>query len=299
VIGYGSIGNRHARILQELGCNVSVVSSRKIDFSSSFKTLDEAFRKSAPNYVVIANRTSEHHATLRELQRVNFRGIVMIEKPLFVKTERLDIRRFKKVFVGYNLRFHPVIMRLRDLLKEQSIVLAHAYVGKNLAVWRPQANYRKSYSAFQDQGGGVLRDLSHELDYMNWLLGGWKKLAAVGGHYSKLDIETDDLFSIMMRMNRCENVYVHMNYVDPLGRREMLFVTETMSVKADLLNGWIDINAKRENYPADRDLTYREEHKAVLSGRWKNLCSYQEGLEVMKLIGAAEKASKKSVWIKR
>ena len=299
VVGYGSIGNRHARILNGLGCDVSVVSGRQIDFPNSFKSLDESLSKNSPTYVIIANRTSEHFATLRALQKKGFRGMVMVEKPLFAEAERAEVLCFKKVWVAYNLRFHPLILKVRNLLRDQPIITAQAYVGKNLATWRPQTDYRKSYSAFKDQGGGVLRDLSHELDYMIWILGGWRGAAAIGGHYSKLDIETDDVFSVLLKTKRCENVFIHMNYVDPVGRREITFVTEMLSIKVDLFNGWIEVNGQREECPVDRDFTYRGEHEAVLSGRWENLCSYEEGFEVMRLIEAAEKASKNGKWVKR
>lgn len=299
VIGYGSIGQRHVRILGELGCKVGVVSHRKIGIPNAFKDLKEALIKLAPDYVVIANRTSEHFLTLRRLQAKRFRGVVMVEKPLFRRVERFDPGDFKKVVVGYNLRFHPLILKLRKLLSGKRILTAQTYVGKNLVAWRPGVDYRKSYAAFKDHGGGVLRDLSHELDYMNWILGGWKSATATGGHYSRLAIETDDAFSLMMKTERCENVLVQMNYIDHTGHRAMIFNSDDLTVKVDLMNGWIEVNGKREAKKVERDDTYREEHRAVLNERWKELCSYEEAMDVMRLIDAAEKASRSMKWVRK
>ena len=84
VIGYGSIGSRHARILSELGCQVSVVSKREVDFNRSFNSLKSSLENETPQYIVIANKTSEHYKTLLELIELDFTGVVLIEKPFFL-----------------------------------------------------------------------------------------------------------------------------------------------------------------------------------------------------------------------
>ena len=63
VVGYGSIGSRHARLLAMLGCEVAVVSSRDIDFPIHYRTLTDGL-SGKPDYVVIANRTSQHYQTV-------------------------------------------------------------------------------------------------------------------------------------------------------------------------------------------------------------------------------------------
>ena len=299
VIGYGSIGQRHARILSELGCPVAVVSKRKIDWEPHYNSISSALRDFDPGYVVIANKTSEHGETLRKLKRGGFKGVVLVEKPLFSKVENVNVKGFKKVVVGYNLRFHPLILKLRKLLSGKRILTAQTYVGKSLAAWRPGVDYRKSYSAIKDHGGGVLRDLSHELDYMNWLLGGWSSVAAVGGHYSRLAIDTDDVYCVMMKTKCCQNVLVQMNYIDHAGHRAMIFNSDDLTIKVDLMQNWIEVNGKRSGLKVERDDTYREEHRAVLGKRWKELCSYREAMDVMRLIEAAEKASRGTKWVKK
>lgn len=299
VIGFGSIGSRHARILAEIGCDVAVVSKRQVDFPKLYGSVRGALEDFKPDYVVIANRTSEHIVSLRDLKNAGFKGLVLVEKPLFRGTEDLDVSCFKKVLVGYNMRFHPLIRRLRAELMGQTVFTVQACVGKDIRTWRPGTDYRACYSAFVDAGGGALRDLSHELDYALWLLGGWRCVTAVGGHVSKLEIETDDVFSVLLRTGLCNNVFVHMNYVDPVGRRTVLVITAEKTIELDLLRGTIAINNNKEDCPADRDLTYREMHKAILRNDWSEVCSYAEGCEVMRLIEIAEQASSKGVWVKR
>ncbi|MFA7254797.1 MAG: Gfo/Idh/MocA family oxidoreductase [Candidatus Omnitrophota bacterium] len=297
VVGFGSIGKRHARILKELGCEVGVVSHREVGFSPRYKNLGRALKDFSPGYVVVANRTSEHLRTLKKLRAGKFKGVVMVEKPLFSNAEKFPASGFRKIVVGYNLRFHPLIRNLRKLLRGQKILTVQAYVGKNLAAWRPGVDYKKSYSAIKNQGGGVLRDLSHELDYVIWLLGGWRSVAAVGGHYSRLKIETDDIFSLMIKTRCCDSVFVHMNYVDPVGHRTLMVNAAKTCIRIDLMNHWIEVNGKRKNLLVDRDFTYLEEHRAVLAGQYSRLCSFVEGVEVMRLIAAAEKSAKNEKWV--
>lgn len=298
VIGYGSIGIRHARLLTSLGCEVAVVSSRDVEFPAHYHTLADALSWK-PEYVVIANRTSRHYKTLTELAELGFIGTVLVEKPLFHEEEELPRQEFKRAFVGYNLRFHPVLQKLRTILQNEKLISVQAYVGQYLPTWRPGSDYRNSYSADIAAGGGVLRDLSHELDYLNWLLGGWDQLTALGGRYSRLEINSDDAWMIMMTTAKCPLVSVQMNYLDRLTRRRILINTDDHTIEADLVKGSIMIDDKTEVMTSERDLTYREQHRAVLDDRRDTLCTLQEGMEIMRMIHAIERSARQKEWVLR
>ena len=186
VIGFGSIGQRHARLLREMGLSVHVYSRRTLPDEKKYQSLESALKEVHPEYVVIANETSEHYSTLKTVLSFEVPQ-VLVEKPLFsTSVESLPENPKSQVCVAYNLRFHPLLQRLCSEINGQSVLLVQVYVGQYLPDWRPQQNYRNSYSVSRAQGGGVLRDLSHELDYLNWLFGPWQSLTALGGHYSSL-----------------------------------------------------------------------------------------------------------------
>lgn len=298
VVGYGSIGSRHARLLTSLGCEVAVVSSRDIDFPVRYRTLADSLLGN-PDYIVIANKTSRHYQTLTELAKLGFTNTVLVEKPLSHEEEDLPHHKFKRAFVGYNLRFHPVLQKLRTILKNERLISVQAYAGQYLPGWRPGSDYRTSYSADISVGGGVLRDLSHEFDYLNWLLGGWNRLTALGGHYSKLEINSDDVWTIMMSTEKCPLVTIQLNYLDRLTRRSILINTDDHTIEADLVNGSIMIDDKIEEIKSERDFTYTEQHRAVLEDRTDILCTLQEGLEVMKMIHAVERSARQKEWVSR
>lgn len=297
VIGYGSIGSRHERLLTELGCDVTVVSKRDIDYSSSFKNISDALIVHQPSYVVVANKTSEHYSTLVELVELNYDGIVLVEKPLFHVYREVPKNNFKSISVAYNLRFHPIIKKLKSILENEKVLSAQIYAGQYLPQWRPHTDYRLSYSASNIEGGGVLRDLSHEIDYINWIFCGWECLVAFGGHYSHLDIKTDDIFSIMLRMKKCPIVNLHLNYLDRVSRRNILINTDDHTIEADLINNTIQINQEISKVNIDQDFTYYMQHQEILNGNLNTICSIREAMEVMRIVRAAEQSVEQKRWV--
>ncbi|EJL81418.1 putative dehydrogenase [Herbaspirillum sp. CF444] len=300
VVGYGSIGARHVRILEESGHEVAVVSRRRINVRTCYAGLDEALQQYEPAYVVIANRTSEHRDTLQSLNRAGFTGDILVEKPLFEAPGDLEPGGGSgRVFVAYNLRFHAVLQRLKTLLQGERMLSAQIYVGQYLPQWRPQADYRTSYSASAGQGGGVLRDLSHELDYIAWLFNGWSRVAALGGHFSSLEIDSDDVFSVLLETPGCPVVSLQMNYLDRVGRRVVIINTDSGTIEADLVRGTVTMNDQIESIVSGRDDTYREMHAALLGGRHETLCTFRQGAEVLDLIAAIEQAAGTRQWVSR
>jgi|TARA_B100001964_G_C14184780_1_gene578080 predicted dehydrogenase len=299
VIGYGSIGSRHTRVLINLGCKVSVLSKRVVEFEPCYDNLKIALKEEQPDYVVITNKTVEHYSTLLELSRLGYKGIVLVEKPLFHTLLQINVDQFKAVFVAYNMRFNPLIQKLRNFLKKEKVLSVQAYVGQYLPSWRPERDYRLSYSANKVEGGGVLRDLSHELDFITWIFGGWSSVTALGGHFSHLEIDSDDIFSIMGVTTECPIVTVQLNYLDRVTHREILINTEQHVVEVDFLQQTISIDDQVEKFDVERDLTYRLQHQAVLKEDYKYLCSIDDGIEVLKLIDAIESSAcfKKRIWV--
>ena len=300
VIGYGSIGQRHVRLLTELGCQIAIVSRRSIDFAPRYSDLTQALADWQPEYVVVANRTSEHHQATQFLIKHDFQGRVLVEKPLYDHPSALPRNGFALAAVAYNLRCHPLLTKLKCLLDDSAqLVTANIYAGSYLPDWRPNIDYRQSYSAKRAQGGGVLRDLSHELDYALWLFGPWRRLTASGGRLGPLEIDSDDAYTLLMETQRCPLVSIHMNYLDRVPRREVLVNTDRHTVRVDLINNAIWIDGAQESVNVARDDTYRTEHQAMLAGKVEGLCTLEEALETLVTIEAAERAAASHSWIAR
>lgn len=87
----------------------------------------------------------------------------------------------------------------------------------------------------------MLRDLSHELDYVLWLFGPWRRLTATGGYLSPLETDSDDAYTLLMEARLCPMVSIHMNYLDRVPHREILVNTDQHTIHIDLINNTIAV----------------------------------------------------------
>ncbi len=296
VVGYGSIGKRHKNILENMGNDVLVVTNQNVAENGFFKSLKDAFHENDIGYVVIANRTCDHYQSLLELSDIGYKGFLLVEKPLFNQVKKIPDLNLEKAFVAANLRFHPVISSLKLALQEKKIFSIQIYVGQYLPDWRPDTDYKKNYSAIRSQGGGVLRDLCHELDYTTWLAGNWSRLSAIGGKYSALEIDSDDLFCLLMETTKCPAISIQMNYLDRKLRREIILNLEGATIKGDLIASTLEINGEEKVFSGELNNTYIDQHQAIFSGNTEKLCSIEQGNEILMLIEKAEKASISRSW---
>jgi predicted dehydrogenase len=293
VVGLGSIGTRHARILGELGFAVTTVSRRQ---GGDCGSIADAINLARPAYAVVATETARHAESLRELAEAGFRGIVLVEKPIFSKPGPLPDYPFANLLVAYNLRFHPVMTDLAKRIEGRSAITVSAYVGQDIRDWRPGRDHRTTASATVQAGGGVLRDLSHELDYLLWLFGPWRRVAALGGASGARQLEVDDHVDLLLEMQGSQAVQVHMDYLDRPGMRKIRVNLPDETIEADLFNGRLTVNGAITEIPNERDESYKAMHLAAIKGA-SPICSLPEGLAVMDLIDASERALLSRSWI--
>ena len=113
ISGYGSIGRRHVKILSRLvkKKNITILTNQKLSNFRTIKTLKE-INKIDPYYIVVCNPTSDHINKIRFIEK-NFKNkLVLVEKPLFSKPNKINIKK-NKYYVAYNLRFNPIINFLK------------------------------------------------------------------------------------------------------------------------------------------------------------------------------------------
>jgi predicted dehydrogenase len=225
-VGLGSIGQRHLRNLRALkgnaieiiawrvrGLNQVVTDEMRIeDGADLFSRYNyrvvpslEAGLAEQPDCTFICNPTSMHVPVA--LAAVRAGSHVFIEKPLSDSMTDVDAliaeasQRKLIGYVGYQFRFHPAIQCLEQLLTKGAIgpVLAvRAVVGEYLPNFHPYEDYRETYAARRELGGGVVLTQSHAIDYLNHLFGMPHQVFAIGGHVSALQLAVDDLAMVLM-----------------------------------------------------------------------------------------------------
>ena len=138
--------------------------------------------------------------------------LIFCEKPLFETYRQLDISQ-NRVYVGYVLRFHPLVQKMKTLLENEKIISVHAYCGQYLPTWRKEVDYKTTYSAKKAEGGGVLLDLSHEIDYIQWLFGTMREVQSYQLKISDLEIDSDDCVTCIAKTSHNMIVSVSMDYI--------------------------------------------------------------------------------------
>jgi|TARA_Y100000294_G_scaffold29021_1_gene24444 CMP-N,N'-diacetyllegionaminic acid synthase len=298
ISGYGSIGRRHAKILSKVvkRKNITIFSKQKIGKFSNISNI-KMLNKINPDYIVICNPTADHLNKIKFIEKNCKDKVVLVEKPLFSKPNNIKIKN-NKYYVGYNLRFNPLINFLKNRIKGKKIWNVNVFCGSYLPNWRNNIDYKKSASAKIFLGGGVLLDLSHELDYIQWLFGKIKIEYCKSKKFSNLKIETDDFLSLTCKTNKVPSIQVTLNYFTRNPTRQIFIDGHNISLQADLIKRQIVCfeNNKKRIYSfnnSNKNLEIKKQHIAVLTKKNSfNLCTYNEGKQILRLIKQIRSRSK-------
>ncbi len=224
VVGYGSIGKRHIRNILKISNNQIIVCTKhKDNFLRKndclvYESLNDCLNEK-PDIGLITNVTSLHIDTAIKLARSNCH--LLIEKPLShsVKNIKKLLNILEKnnstTLMGSNLRFHPCIKKIRELILKKRIgdvISARVENGSYLPDWHPKEDYRLGYSARKALGGGVLLTMIHELDYLIWFFGEVKDVFSITGKFSNLKISADDLSAMLIRFKNKVVGEIHLDY---------------------------------------------------------------------------------------
>lgn len=231
VVGLGSIGRRHIKNLKTIDPGIHVVVLRRPsaekDMGDTRGLVDEVFfdpvdaLRWGPDAVFITNPAPFHMETALSFAK---NGVhLFVEKPLSVCVEDIDPvlrecgRKNLILMVGYVLRFLEPFQCIRKAIDEGKIgriLSVHASVGRHLPDWRPGSDYRKNVSARKELGGGAVFELSHEIDYLRWMVGEVREVSAFIAKVSDLDIDVEDIAEINLRFDNKAIGHIHLDMVD-------------------------------------------------------------------------------------
>ncbi len=226
IAGLGSIGRRHLRNLRALGqedivlyrTHHATLPDAELGDLPTFTELSLALAEK-PDGVIIANPTALHLEVAIAAAMAG--AALLIEKPIsdglagLGKLQSALAQSGKPAMVGFHFRFHPVLNQIKTLLESDKLgkpLSARAHWGEYLPGWHPWEDYRSSYAARADLGGGVVNTLSHPLDYLRWLLGEVESVSAWTGKLSELELDVEDHAEILMRFAAGEVASVHLDY---------------------------------------------------------------------------------------
>lgn len=292
IVGLGSIGRRHARLLKNhfgieadalrLSGQFCADASEHISKSySRWSQIDE----NAYDIGIISNPTHEHIETAIQCAK---RGMhLFIEKPLGASLAKLstlqqEIEANKlSAYVAYPLRFHPVIARLKSLVNDASNVNYVIRSLSHLPDWRPGRSKDSVYSCYKEMGGGVLLDLSHEIDYLDFLSSGVTKIVGTLSREGNVTFDSED--TAFLKIDHAQGkATIALSYLQRDPERSVTASTDQAVYKADLLNNRIESRfcekESVERFNVTMDEVYVNQFhyffdnlgKRELSERWRN-----------------------------
>ena len=320
IVGLGSIGTRHARVARAVAPHVRIAAWRRSGSSNAppagvdcvVATLDEAL-EFRPQLAVIASPASRHLDTALPLAVAGVH--LLVEKPIASSVEGVDelIETCRAhgvaLMTGYNLRFLPSLQRFRELVLEGRVgrvLSVRAEVGQFLPAWRPAADYRDTVSASAALGGGVLLELSHEIDYLRWIFGEVEWVNATLLRQSALEIDVEDTAHLVLAFatpaaGPAIVASLSMDFVRHDSTRSCTVIGEAGTLRWIGPTGTVDVfeagaNAWRElaSMPSARDDSYLSEWRHLLScvetGASPSITG-EDGLAVLRVVEAARRSA--------
>ncbi len=314
VCGYGSIGQKHTANLKKLGADIKIWRSRASE-SAAIEKDGYVFEPSLEaglqwcDAAIIATATDQHITPA--LKAAKARKPYYLEKPLSHNmdgvSDLLAASHGVVVEVGCQLRQHQNLKALKKRLangEDGKILAFQAWVGQRLDTWRPNTDYRESYSAHSKHGGGALFDLVHEIDLIHWLIGPVKDVYADLRHNSRLEMEAEDLANLILSCENgaCGNLQLDM--LSPTPRRGLQIICENALYTHDLIKNTLtraETNKAEENLSVIHDdYTPANMLKDCLKNfitRVQNpalpaACSLEDAIHDLEILCAAKASSK-------
>jgi predicted dehydrogenase len=279
IIGLGSIGRRHLSLIKKLRPELNIVAVRsgmgkKIEeeklLNAVVYSLEEAI-DSGIEAAIIATPAVYHIQQAIELMAKGLH--VLIEKPLSHSlnniNELLIVQEKSKAvgLIGYCLRYNLGALKFKDMLKNKKIgQILHVHVdcGSYLPEWRKGQEYRNSVSAKSDLGGGVLLELSHELDYIRWFFGNMKSVSANIKNSGTLDIDVEDSADMIFESEHGYSISTHLDFNTRNTRRNCIARCSNGDLIWDAVANKViwqpaDDLEEVEEYQNDRNYIYKEQ----------------------------------------
>lgn len=319
IVGLGSIGKRHLRLVRELLPNADIRVLRRQECgivpehaNGCFSRIEEAIAF-APEIAVIASPATFH---LNAAQPLALTGVhLLVEKPLSAYLDGVSLlletcrEQGTVLLTGYNLRFLPSLQRFRDLVNEKvvgKVLSVRCEIGQYLPSWRPEADYRQGVSARQELGGGALLELSHELDYLRWIFGEVDWVQATLSRQSSLVIDVEDSVHLILGFVSTEEEgqlvgTASLDFIRHDTTRLCTAIGENGSLRWNGLTGVVELfeaggkdwqelfyNQHQRN---DSYLAEWQHFLACVNGKKSPLISGEDGLKVLQIIDAIRRAS--------
>jgi predicted dehydrogenase len=264
LIGYGSIGKRHISNLNSFGYwDISLFREKGKGNQHGLKEFYDfnEFISIDYDFIILSNITSLHFKYIKTLVQKNLN--ILVEKPIVsTLTELFELQQLLPHYTGlgmvaYNTRFHPCVMEIKQIIEKDIIgkpLYARFFIGQYLPDWRPNFDYRESFSAKKSLGGGVASELIHEVDLAIELFGKPKgEIKSIVSKISELEIETEDVADYLYISSNDVVISIHTDYFYRGYKRQFEIVGSNANISCDLFSATIIVTGPENHKILEKD----------------------------------------------
>tara|TARA_B100000989_G_scaffold294175_2_gene272778 strand:+ start:4601 stop:5617 length:1017 start_codon:yes stop_codon:yes gene_type:complete len=308
ILGLGSIGQRHLRNLNKIDKKIKFFAIRKKYFTPNlnkknqiiktdikkkydityFKSLDELYKSKVDIDLAFICTPSKYHVD-EAISLIKKNINVFVEKPLGSSLKNIsklsNLIKFKKNIkhmMGYQLKFNPIILKLKKILDKKSIgeiLYVSIHHGENINDFHPYEDYKNSYAARKDLGGGVILCQIHELDYLLFLFQKYE-IKIINSYFKKLsnlDIDVEDTFVSNIEISKKQKralCNIHLNFYERPKKRKIEILGQNGKISCNLNTGEIFIfkgkDVRKIKFKFDRNEIFIKQVKYFLNSIKKN-----------------------------
>ena len=300
-VGVGSIARRHIRNLREVcvyrSINLIIDALRRENIPvEGVDNVYSDIRKLPDDYDVlfITNPTETH---LNSLIKLHNKGRhFFIEKPVVTpgqikEATRLELKKNSVYYVACPLRHNGVIQWIKKNVSTEDVIGVRSISSSYLPEWRPEQDYRGTYSSHRDLGGGVSTDLIHEWDYLTYLFGWPKEIHSLIGKKSDLEIDSDD-YALYIANYDSMTVELHLDYYGRKPIRQIQLFTKEETIIGDLTDNTItklvsgeriDLGGERDDYQKKELTLFLDMIDDRVDSKEKLQYGFEHGLKMLEL----------------
>lgn len=309
IVGTGNIALRHFKNISKLKKITEIKIFKRF---SPIKNVPHILRKSIllnmknvrnfnPNYILICSPSSMHIDDINKFCDLFPNSKLFCEKPLtnkYKKLKKLKLKYKNRIYIGYQLRFNKLILKLKSIIESSQygkVLSFKIFTGQDIKDWRPNKKLMNTVSVKSKFGGGVLLELSHEIDICLFLLGKPNNILCKNKKTKYKNFDVEDNSNIFFEYKK----YIATICIDmfnPVKKRELFITLENAYISVDLIKNEMIINSKKK---VIRKKEKSKEYEDMIYGFFVNkkpynFANYKTSILVNKIIDAANKSSKLS-----